>query len=217
LTEDILPHDLFEKLRPEFVAPMVLYLCSDVCEESGMIFNAGMGCFNRAAVVTGPGAVVGHGQSPPTPEQIAAQWDALNDLSGSVESYNATSALGLMMEAFSPKAEKSESGGGLTVKAVFDRITQAFQPEKAVGVDVVFQFKISGPGGGEWYVVIKDGACESHGGSHSKPTTTVIMSDADFLDLIQGKLNAMLAYTSGKLKIEGDILKSQLIEKVFKF
>jgi hypothetical protein len=27
----------------------------------------------------------------------------------------------------------------------------------------------------------------------------------------------MKAYTSGKLKIEGDLIKSQLIEKLFKF
>ncbi len=217
LTDDILPPDLLEKLHPEFVAPMVLYLCSDASEESGMIFNAGMGCFNRAAVVTGPGAVVGDGQTPPAPEEIAAAWDAINDLSGAVESYNTTSALGLMMDAFAPKAVEPGAPGGLTVKAVFERITEAFQPDKAVGVDVVFQFRISGSGGGEWYVEIKDGTCQSHEGSHPKPTTTIIMSDEDFLSLIQGKLNAMLAYTSGKLKIEGDIMKSQLIEKVFKF
>jgi putative sterol carrier protein len=35
--------------------------------------------------------------------------------------------------------------------------------------------------------------------------------------MIEGKLNAMSAYTSGKLKIEGDLMKSQLIEKLFKF
>ncbi len=29
LTEDILPPDLFERLKPEFVAPLVLYLCSE--------------------------------------------------------------------------------------------------------------------------------------------------------------------------------------------
>ena len=32
-----------------------------------------------------------------------------------------------------------------------------------------------------------------------------------------GELNAMAAYTSGKIKIEGDLMKSQLIEKLFKF
>jgi putative sterol carrier protein len=34
--------------------------------------------------------------------------------------------------------------------------------------------------------------------------------------MITGKLNAMQAYTTGKLKIEGDLMKSQLIEKLFK-
>jgi putative sterol carrier protein len=34
--------------------------------------------------------------------------------------------------------------------------------------------------------------------------------------MMSGKLSGMQAYTSGKLKIEGDIMKSQLIEKLFK-
>ncbi|RLB78233.1 MAG: hypothetical protein DRH15_10330 [Deltaproteobacteria bacterium] len=33
---------------------------------------------------------------------------------------------------------------------------------------------------------------------------------------MEGKLNAMAACTSGKLKIEGGLMKSQLIEKLFK-
>jgi putative sterol carrier protein len=33
---------------------------------------------------------------------------------------------------------------------------------------------------------------------------------------MRGELNAMTAYTTGKLKIEGDLMKSQLIEKLFK-
>ena len=43
------------------------------------------------------------------------------------------------------------------------------------------------------------------------------MSDEGFLQLIGGQLPAMQAFTSGKLKIEGDLIKSQLIEKLFKF
>lgn len=94
---------------------------------------------------------------------------------------------------------------------------EAFRPEKATGVDVVFQYRISGPGGGEWFVSVKEGSCEVKPGAHEKPTTTIIMSDEDFLTLISGKLNAMQAFTAGKLKIEGDLMKSQLIEKLFKF
>jgi len=54
-------------------------------------------------------------------------------------------------------------------------------------------------------------------GIHDTPTTTITMADDDFLALMGGKLQAMQAYTSGKLKIKGDIMKSQLIEKLFKF
>jgi putative sterol carrier protein len=43
------------------------------------------------------------------------------------------------------------------------------------------------------------------------------MSDADFLALMAGELNPMTAYTSGKLKIKGDLMKSQLVGKLFKF
>lgn len=217
LTEDILPPDMLESTKPEYVTPMVMYLCWEGCSETGMIFNAGMGSFNRAAVLTGPGAVVGDGKTPPTPEQIARDWSQINNMTGAVESANATAALGLMMKAFSPQVEKAPQAEGPTVRAVFDRITEAFQPDKAAGVDVVFQFNISGPGGGDWYVIVKDRACKAAEGAHPKPTTTIIMSDRDFLSLILGQLNAMVAYTSGRLKIQGDLLKSQLIEKLFKF
>jgi len=217
LTEDILPPDLYEKLRPEFVAPLVLYLCSGDCAETGMIFNAGMGYFSRAAVVSGPGGVVGDGKEAPSVEEIHRNWDAIHELRGAKEYFNATVALSPIMEAFSPKAETAGAGEGLTVKGVFDRMPEAFQADKAAGVDVVFQYKISGPGGGDWYAMIKDGTCAVNEGTHESPTTTILMSDENFLSLMKGKLNAMEAYTSGKLRIEGDLMKSQLIEKLFKF
>lgn len=218
LTEDVLPPELKEKLKPEFVSPIVMYLCSDRCEETGQIFNAGMGCFNRAAVVTGPGAIVGDGITPPTPEQIHRNWDEINNLEPAVELYNLTAAIGEVLNAFSPQTKEDKpTAGRLTVKAVFDRMPESFQADKAAGVDAVFQYKITGPGGGEWYAAIKGGACDVKQGIHEKPTTTIIMSDEDFIELISGQLNAMKAFTSGKLKVEGDIMKSQLLEKVFKF
>jgi len=103
------------------------------------------------------------------------------------------------------------------VQGVFERMAEFFQADAAGGVDVVFQFNIAGTGGGDWNVTIKDNTCTVEAGAHSKPTTTLKMADADFLSLITGKLPAMQAFTTGKLKIEGDIMKSQLVEKLFKF
>ena len=140
-------------------------------------------------------------------------------LEGAKEYSGATEALGDMLEALTPKksGQQAESAPGLTVQTVFERLGDAFQPDKAMGVDVVFQFQITGAGGGDWHVSIKDAACQTESGEHASPTTTIIMSDDDFLSLVAGKLNAMQAYTSGKLKIKGDLMKSQLIEKLFKF
>ena len=94
---------------------------------------------------------------------------------------------------------------------------EVFRPEKAADVNVVFQFSISGPGGGDWVVAVKDGTCKVETGKTEKPTTTIKMADGDFLQLIAGKLDGMQAYSSGKLKVEGDIMKSQLIGKLFTF
>ena len=219
LTEDVLPPDLFEKLTPEFVAPLVLYLCSEKCEENGMIFNAGMGYFNRAAIVTGKGTVIGDGAQAPTVEEIHRHWEAINDLSSPQEFGSTTAAFAPMLDAFSPekKEEKAGPGDKLTVKSIFERIPDAFQEDKAGGVDVVFQFDISGADGGSWYITVKEGTCEVSEGLHGSPTTTIKMADEDFVKLITGELKAVPAFTSGKLKIEGDLMKSQLIEKLFKF
>ncbi len=222
LTEDILPPEMLAKLKPEFVAPLVLYLCSEQCPDSGRIYNAGMGYFNRAAVLTGPGAVVGDGKSIPTPEQVAEAMPKIKSMAGAKEYPNLNAALTPMLEAFSPKKEAPAAGaqgggGGLTVPGIFTAMKDAFQADKAAGVEVVFQYDISGAGGGSWNVQIKDGACSITEGKHASPTTTLGMGDEDFIRMIRGELNAMTAFTSGKLKIGGDVMKSQLIEKLFKF
>lgn len=218
LTEDILPPELFEKLRPEFVAPLVLYLCSEQCPVSGAIYNAGRGYFNRAAVVAGPGVLLSDGPTVPTPETVAGRLPDILRLEGAREFYNATEALGVLLTGPGPQSEAAPAQASKsTVQSVFDRMPGSFQAEKAAGVEVVFQFHITGEGGGDWSAAIKGAACTVTPGLQEKPTTTITMSAEDFLKLMSGKLPAMQAYTSGKLKIEGDLLKSQLIEKLFKF
>lgn len=220
LTEDILPPDMLEKMKPEFIASMVLAFCAAECKMSGEIINAGMGYYNRAAVLTSPGVVVGDGSKPPSVEDIHKNWEAINDFTGAVEFGNLNAALSPMLDAFNPKSEAAEeapSGGGGGVAAVFDGMSDAFVADQSAGVDVVFQYNISGDGGGDWYVTIKDQTCTVEVGSHDSPTTTIKMDAGDFLAMMGGKLNAMKAFTSGKLKITGDMMKSQLIEKLFKF
>ncbi len=218
LTEDVLPPDLADKLKPEFVAPIVLYLCSEQCPISGAVYNAGMGCFNRAALITGPGVALAGDLEIPTPEEVARNIERIASLEGGAEYTSAAMALGKLVEPVSSVEKPLERPQAtLTVKDIFSKIPEAFRSDKAVGVDVVFQYRISGPGGGDWNVSVKDGACKVAEGVHPNPTTTILMSDEDFLSLMSGKLNPMQAFSSGKLKIQGDLMKSQLIQQLFKF
>ncbi|HTY23512.1 MAG TPA: SDR family NAD(P)-dependent oxidoreductase [Desulfomonilaceae bacterium] len=93
LTANILPPDLAEKLKPEFVAPLVLYLCSDQCPVTGALYNAGMGYYNRATLMTGPGVQLGRGQEIPAPEEVARNIDRIISLEGAVEYPNALTVL----------------------------------------------------------------------------------------------------------------------------
>ena len=93
LTEDVMPPDLLERIRPEFVAPLVLYLCSEACTETGLIINAGGGFFSRAAVVSAPGTLVGDGEEVSTPEAIHQNWARVDSLEGGQEYPNANAAL----------------------------------------------------------------------------------------------------------------------------
>ena len=218
LTADILAPDILDKLKPELVAPMAIFLVSEKCPVSGNIYNAGMGRFNRAAMVTGPGAVVGDGREIPTAEQLVSHWDHITTLKGAKEYQNMNEQIGDLLAAFSQPAAARESSTKFGVVAeIFDSMPGAFAADAAAGLDVVFQYNIGGEGGGDWYCVITEGSCRVVAGVHEKPTCTLEMEAADFLNMMNGKLAAMQAYTSGKLKISGDILKSQLIEKLFKY
>ncbi len=219
LTEDVLPPDFFEKLKPEFVAPMVLYLSSEECPVTGNIYNAGMGCYNRAAIVTGPGVVIGKGQEIPTPEQVVDTWENIASLKNAKEYTQLNEQIGDLLAAFTPKkaetAEPAATDGG-SVADIFNAMADTFNAEAAEGVDVIFQFCISGKDGGDWACIIKDKTCTIDAGMNEQAVCTLKMADNDFRDMMTGKLPAMQAYTSGKLQIEGDIMKSQLIEKLFK-
>jgi putative sterol carrier protein len=217
LTQDVMPPDLFEKATPEFVAPAVMYLCSQDCRETGTILNSGMGYFNRAAILTGPTVQLGDADNPPTPEQIHKNWDKINAMDGAKEIADANAAILDLISPPSPGAGSAAAAGEAEgdVQAIFDKMGDSFKTDAAAGVDVVFQFNISGKGGGDWYCAIKDGACKIESGVHQKPQCTLKIADADFLALMGGSLPPMQAFTTGKLKIEGDVVKSQLLEKLF--
>ncbi len=66
------------KMSPESVAPVVTYLCSPDCKDSGMVIEASGGEFGRAAIVRNKRVAI----DAPDADKIAAQWGAITDLEG---------------------------------------------------------------------------------------------------------------------------------------
>jgi NAD(P)-dependent dehydrogenase (short-subunit alcohol dehydrogenase family) len=75
MTEDVMPPQLLERIQPEHVSPVVAYLASEVCTDSGRIYSVGGGYVARVAIVEGAGTAF---QEVPTPEDIAERWEAIN-------------------------------------------------------------------------------------------------------------------------------------------
>ena len=102
-----------------------------------------------------------------------------------------------------------------SVKDIFDKMPGVFDADAAQGLNAVFQFDITGDGGGNWTIIVKDGACEIAEGSHDEPTVTLTMSAETWLGMINKEVNGMQAFMGGQLKATGDIMLAQRIEQLF--
>jgi hypothetical protein len=74
MTEDIMPPQLLERLEPEYVSPLVAYLASEACTDTGRIYSVGGGYMARVAIVEGEGATF---DGVPTPDDVAEKWEAI--------------------------------------------------------------------------------------------------------------------------------------------
>jgi NAD(P)-dependent dehydrogenase (short-subunit alcohol dehydrogenase family) len=78
MTEDIMPPEITKKLSPEYVTPVVLYLCSEGCQDSGKIICAGAGVAQAAGIVVNDGVFLG--PDPSSPEAVAESWAKITEM-----------------------------------------------------------------------------------------------------------------------------------------
>jgi len=90
----------------------------------------------------------------------------------------------------------------LEVKIV-EKITN--NPERVEGINAIYEFNISGEGGGVWTLDLTDGKKEVTQGSGGNANCTITMDSENFLEMISGNLNPQMAFMSGKLKVAGDM------------
>uniref|UniRef100_A0A7N8Y5K0 Hydroxysteroid (17-beta) dehydrogenase 4 n=1 Tax=Mastacembelus armatus TaxID=205130 RepID=A0A7N8Y5K0_9TELE len=118
--------------------------------------------------------------------------------------------------------EHPKQGGGLQSELVFAEIGRRIKDvgsELVKKVNAVFAWEITkdGKNTAQWTIDLKNGSGSLHKGPYSgKVDVTFTVSDEDFLDVVQGKLNPQKAFFSGKLKVRGNIMLSQKLEVILK-
>ncbi|HEX9100666.1 MAG TPA: SDR family NAD(P)-dependent oxidoreductase [Polyangia bacterium] len=73
LTETVLPKELIDALSPEYVSPLVAWLCSEGCEDTGGLYEVGGGFFGRLRWQRSAGKTFRTGRAI-TPEQLERAW-----------------------------------------------------------------------------------------------------------------------------------------------
>jgi putative sterol carrier protein len=102
-----------------------------------------------------------------------------------------------------------------TPQQVFDGMRQSFQANKAKGVHARYQWELSGPQGGQWWIDVNDGSYKMGKGKISNPNVTFVAKDKDWVAVSNGKLGGTWAYMTGRLKIRGDQGLARKLGQIF--
>jgi putative sterol carrier protein len=97
-----------------------------------------------------------------------------------------------------------------------DFFTQAFQPDRAAGLDAVVQFHLSGDQGGDWVATVRDQKLTVEPGTAQSPRLTLGANTQDILNMFNGSLNPMQAYMQGKVQVRGDMGLAMRLADVFR-
>src|SRR6476619_5213694 len=104
-----------------------------------------------------------------------------------------------------------------TPKSYFEeKIAQKLvaKPDISKAVNAVYEFNITGDNGGVWTVDLTKEPGVVTPGTTGQAKCTVTASTGDFMNIVSGKMNAQMAFMSGKLKIKGDMGLAMKLQKV---
>lgn len=82
MTETVMPPDMVAALKPEYVAPMVAYLCHEECEPTGSIFELGGGWISKLRWQRSKGAMF---QGAFSVEDVAGAYETIEDFENDPE------------------------------------------------------------------------------------------------------------------------------------
>src|SRR3989449_11303032 len=109
----------------------------------------------------------------------------------------------------------SNEADASTPQQVFDSMRESFKADKAKGVHARYQWQLSGPNGGEWWIDVNDGQFKMGRGKIDNPSVTFITSDKNWVALSNGTLGGKWALFTGRLKIRGSHSLARKLDEIF--
>ena len=103
----------------------------------------------------------------------------------------------------------------LTPQQVFDSMRGSFQAAKAKGVHARYQWDLSGPQGGQWWIDVDDGKYRMGKGKIDNPNVTFVATDKDWVAVSNHQMGGIWAYFTGRLKIRGDQGVARKLGEIF--
>lgn len=92
LTETVLPKEITDALRPEYVSPLVAYLVHESCTETGGLYEVGGGSFTKLRWQRTEGKTFKLGR-PITPEAVQKGWGEVTDFSKATHPADITASM----------------------------------------------------------------------------------------------------------------------------
>uniref|UniRef100_A0A7N6AQT0 Hydroxysteroid (17-beta) dehydrogenase 4 n=1 Tax=Anabas testudineus TaxID=64144 RepID=A0A7N6AQT0_ANATE len=130
LTETVMPADLLASLKPEYVAPLVLWLCHDQCQENGGLFEVGAGWIGKLRWERSQGDIVRQKNQPMTPEAVRDKWDKICDFTEATKPVSIQESLQSVVNVLSQVELAGEVGANPTAASAS---ASGINPTEAVG------------------------------------------------------------------------------------
>jgi putative sterol carrier protein len=102
-----------------------------------------------------------------------------------------------------------------TASDYFETLEQRFVPAAAHGVDAVFQWELSGESGRVFHALVQNGGIRVTPGPHARPSVALVMPAEDYVRVVNGELDGMRAFTSGRGKVKGSIPLAMKMRTLF--
>jgi len=221
MTQTVMPEQLINALKSEYVSPLVLYLCHESSQENGSLFEVGGGWVAKLRWQRTKGSLFPL-TKPFTVESIRDKWDEITDFSKSENPVSHQEAFAYVMSNVnSPQTQNNTNNQPSQkpkdeVSAVFDQISQkvAEQGSGLVSqVKGVYLFKV---GDQNWTVDLKNGKGSVSNTATNNPDITITVKKEDFVEIFTGKVNPQQAFMQGKLKVSGNMSLAMKLNLVIK-